>query len=75
MNMPGISEIAIIAGVLLLIFGPRKLPELARGIGDAVNEFRSSMSGASKPDDAMGPGRQIEQGADEDEKAREKPLG
>jgi len=36
----GIWEILIILALVLMLFGPRKLPELARGIGQAINEFR-----------------------------------
>lgn len=40
----GTTEIAIIAVILLIFFGGKKLPELARGIGDAIREFRKSAS-------------------------------
>jgi len=38
----GSTEIIIVAVVLLLLFGGKKLPELARGIGEAIREFRNS---------------------------------
>lgn len=38
----GLTEILIIAVVLLVLFGGRKLPELGKGIGDAIKEFRTS---------------------------------
>ena len=38
--MPGTSEILVIAVVVLLLFGPDKLPELARQIGRGVREVR-----------------------------------
>ena len=41
----GMPEIIIVAVVLLLIFGPKKLPELAKGISDAVKEIKKSFSG------------------------------
>lgn len=40
----GSTEIIIIAVVLLIFFGGKKLPELARGIGEAIREFRKSAS-------------------------------
>lgn len=36
----GTVEIIIIALVLLLLFGGKKIPELIRGIGEAIKEFR-----------------------------------
>lgn len=37
---PGIWELLIILVVLLLLFGAKKLPELARSIGKSINEFK-----------------------------------
>lgn len=39
----GLPEIAIILVVALLVFGPRRLPEIAKGVGQAVREFRKSV--------------------------------
>lgn len=36
----GMSELLVILVIVLLVFGPKKLPELARGIGKAMNEFK-----------------------------------
>lgn len=41
-NGIGSTEIIIVAVVLLLLFGGKKLPELAKGIGEAIREFRKS---------------------------------
>ncbi|MGB4965811.1 MAG: twin-arginine translocase TatA/TatE family subunit [Microgenomates group bacterium] len=40
----GTTEIVIVAIVLLVLFGGKKLPELARGIGEAIREFKKSIS-------------------------------
>jgi sec-independent protein translocase protein TatA len=40
MSMPGATELMAIALVALLIFGPRKLPEIGRTVGQAMREFR-----------------------------------
>ena len=47
----GTMEIAIIAGVLVLIFGPRQLPKLGQALGDTVREFRAIGQAHSKEDD------------------------
>lgn len=38
----GTTEIIIISVVLLVLFGGKKLPELARGLGQASKEFRTA---------------------------------
>ncbi len=39
----GLPEIIIILIVVLLIFGPRRLPDMAKGIGQSVREFRKGI--------------------------------
>ena len=39
----GTGEIILIVGVVILLFGARKLPELARAIGKSVRELRSGL--------------------------------
>jgi TatA/E family protein of Tat protein translocase len=41
----GTQELIIILIIALLIFGPKKLPELAKSMGKAINEFRKASSG------------------------------
>ncbi|MGF1483797.1 MAG: twin-arginine translocase TatA/TatE family subunit [Opitutales bacterium] len=41
---PGIWEVVIILAVVLLIFGPKKLPELARGVAKSIKEFKKASS-------------------------------
>lgn len=36
----GMGELLVILAVVLLIFGPKKLPELAKSMGEAVKEFK-----------------------------------
>ena len=44
----GPSEILLIALVLLLLFGGKKLPELMRGAGRGIREFKDAVNTASK---------------------------
>lgn len=39
----GVWEILAILVVILLVFGPRRLPEMAKGIGQSVREFRKGI--------------------------------
>jgi sec-independent protein translocase protein TatA len=38
----GTPEIAIIAGIVILLFGAKKVPELCRGLGQGVKEFKNA---------------------------------
>jgi len=38
-------EIALILVIVLILFGPKKLPELARSIGDALRQYRKAQEG------------------------------
>jgi sec-independent protein translocase protein TatA len=41
----GLPELAVILVIALLIFGPKKLGELGKGLGEGIRNFRASMSG------------------------------
>ncbi|MBV7533455.1 sec-independent protein translocase protein TatA [Chitinophaga jiangningensis] len=47
----GIKEILLIALVILLLFGGKKIPELMRGLGSGIREFKDAKDqpGAKKP--------------------------
>ncbi|MBI4137211.1 twin-arginine translocase TatA/TatE family subunit, partial [Candidatus Roizmanbacteria bacterium] len=38
----GTTELLIIASVILLLFGSKKIPEFFKGLGDAVKEFKKA---------------------------------
>ena len=52
--MPNIGplELAIVLVIALVIFGPKRLPELGRSMGRGIREFKSSISGDDDDDDA-----------------------
>jgi len=52
-------HLMIIAGIALLIFGPKKLPELGKGLGESIRGFKTAMATkdevkpTAKPDPTM----------------------
>lgn len=44
----GPAELIIILVIVVLLFGARKLPELAKGLGQSAREFRKGMDDADK---------------------------
>jgi len=51
--MPNIGplEIAIVLVIVLLIFGPKRLPGLGKQLGTGMREFKESITGKDKDDD------------------------
>jgi sec-independent protein translocase protein TatA len=45
----GIKELLVILVIVLLLFGGKKIPELMRGLGRGVKEFKDASKGDNKP--------------------------
>ncbi|MDF1876831.1 twin-arginine translocase TatA/TatE family subunit [Sulfurimonas sp. SAG-AH-194-L11] len=43
MGMPGTTELVIIFGIIVLLFGAKKIPDLAKGLGKGIKNFKSEM--------------------------------
>lgn len=56
--MPNIGplEIAIVLVIVLLIFGPKRLPDLGRSLGTGMREFKDSVTGKDKDHDQIDSG-------------------
>ena len=52
-------HLLVIFGIALLVFGPKKLPELGKGIGEGLRGFKTAIKGeeVSPPSNGLGPGR------------------
>lgn len=64
MGTPGPLELILIFAVVLLIFGAKRIPEIARGIGKGIREFKDATSEISKEldvDDKRQQRQQIDQ--------------
>jgi sec-independent protein translocase protein TatA len=47
----GLPEILVVLVIALIIFGPKRLPELGKSLGRGIREFRSSLSGQGDDDE------------------------
>ena len=53
----GVPELLLIFGIALLLFGPKKLGALGKGLGDGIKNFKDGLSGTheAKPADPAAP--------------------
>lgn len=49
----GLPEILVVLFIVLLLFGGRRLPELARGLGKALSEFRKGVKDVSEESEPL----------------------
>jgi sec-independent protein translocase protein TatA len=51
--MPNVGpfELAIVLVIALIVFGPKRLPELGKSVGRGIREFKGSLSGENDDDD------------------------
>jgi sec-independent protein translocase protein TatA len=73
--MPNIGplEIVVLLIIALIVFGPKRLPELGRSLGRGIREFRGSVSGDRHDDEGPSSSPEIEAGRDEGA-AQEEPV-
>jgi sec-independent protein translocase protein TatA len=60
--MPNVGplEIAVVLIIVLIIFGPKRLPELGQSMGRGIREFKNSLSGDKDQDDPQEKRRELE---------------
>ena len=51
LGIPGPWQIILIVFVVLLLFGGRKIPELMKGLGQGIKEFKKSIKDEKKPEE------------------------
>jgi sec-independent protein translocase protein TatA len=47
----GLPEILVVLVIALIVFGPKRLPELGRSLGKGIREFKGSVSGEDEDDE------------------------
>ena len=47
----GSTELLLISGIALLLFGGKKLPEMMRGLGEGIREFKKGVNDAKETDE------------------------
>ena len=45
----GVPELLIIVLIIIILFGARRIPELAKGLGEGIRNFKSGMHGEEQP--------------------------
>ena len=61
----GIWELALIFGIVLLLFGAKRLPDIAGGLGGAINNFKKAMKEGDETTSTTNPEKQIGSGETE----------
>jgi sec-independent protein translocase protein TatA len=48
MESIGLPELVVILGVAVLLFGGKKIPELAKGLGEGIRNFKTALAGENE---------------------------
>ena len=51
MRTLGPMELIVILGIAVLLFGGKKIPEVAKGLGEGIRNFKSALKGDEKVDE------------------------
>ena len=65
----GTTELLLIGGIALLLFGGKKLPEMMRGLGQGVREFKKGVNAAKETDE--NPNEEVEKKSPEENPSKD----
>ena len=63
MGMPSMPELLIVLAIVVLLFGAKKIPDLAKGIGKGIKDFKKAVKEDDEVVDATPPTKEIEKQA------------
>ena len=63
MGMPSMPELLIILAIVVLLFGAKKIPDLAKGVGKGIKDFKKAVKEDDEVTDATPPAKEIEKQA------------
>ena len=49
MRSLGVPELIVILGIAVLLFGGKKIPEVAKGLGEGIKNFKNALKSEDKP--------------------------
>ncbi len=61
--MPSMPELLIILAIVVLLFGAKKIPDLAKGVGKGIKDFKKAVKDDEEVADATPPAKEIEKQA------------
>lgn len=70
----GTTELLLMGGIALLLFGGKKLPEMMRGLGQGVKEFKQGMNDIKGEGENNEPERPTEEGENDPSNGSEETL-
>ncbi|MFC2149277.1 twin-arginine translocase TatA/TatE family subunit [Candidatus Auribacterota bacterium] len=74
-NWIGLPELIIILVIILLLFGAKKLPDIARSIGKSVKEFKRSVNDITGEEDKKDTGKDKEEHVSKGDSAADEKKG
>lgn len=66
MSMPSMPELLVILAIVVLLFGAKKIPDLAKGIGKGIKDFKKAVKEDDEIAEVTPPAKEIEKHASSD---------